>query len=180
MTIAYSKTKPQNRRAKLNELEVSLKKSTEKCDGDPFKENLEELECLQTEYDQMYDYITQGSIICSQATWYEMGEKNDKYFLNLEKHNKKKSSIQKIFTTEGKLTNDPKKIMNELESFYSHLYDGSYCADSETISFLNDTFKVPNLTKLRSAVSHGGRTCSLEFRHFICFSGSISPSQLFL
>ena len=152
LTIAYSKTKARNKRAKLNKLEESLKVFTKKCDTNPSKENFEELECLQAEYDQMYDYITQGSIIRSRATWYEMGEKNNKYFLNLEKHNKKKSSVRKIFTSEGKMTTDPKKIMNELESFYSNLYDGSRGADSETItSFLNDSLKIPKLTEdLRS------------------------------
>ena len=39
-----------------------------------------QLECLQTEYDSMYDYITQGAIIRSRATWYEFGERNNKYF----------------------------------------------------------------------------------------------------
>ena len=39
-----------------------------------------QLECLQTEYDSMYDYITQGAIIRSRATWYEFDERNNKYF----------------------------------------------------------------------------------------------------
>jgi len=86
----------------------------------------------------LYDYITQGSIIRSHATWYELGEKN-KYFLDLEKSNNKKSSVHKIFTRDGKLTNNPKKIMAELESFYADLYDGSSCpSDSATSLFLGD------------------------------------------
>ena len=67
-TISYSKTKAWNRRAKLSKLEESLKESSSKCDADPSIENLEELECLQAEYDQMYEYITQDSIIHSRAT----------------------------------------------------------------------------------------------------------------
>ena len=65
-----------------------IKECTEKCDIDPNSGNLRELECVQTEYDQLCDYITQGAIIRSRATWYEMGEKNNKYFLNLENSNK--------------------------------------------------------------------------------------------
>ena len=57
------------------QLEGSLRNCTTKCDNNPSKENLEELECLQAEYDQLYDYITQGAIIRSRATWYELGEK---------------------------------------------------------------------------------------------------------
>ena len=31
--------------------------------------NVEDLQCLQAEYDQLYDYITQGAIVLSRATW---------------------------------------------------------------------------------------------------------------
>ena len=59
-TVTYSKGKARERRAKLQKVEDKLKECTEKCDIDPNSGNLEELECLQTEYDQLYDYITQG------------------------------------------------------------------------------------------------------------------------
>ena len=61
---------------------------------------LGELECLRTEYDSMYDYITQGAIIRSRATWYEFGERNNKYFLNLENSKRKKSTVRKEFNRE--------------------------------------------------------------------------------
>ena len=74
--------------------------------------------------EQFYDYITQGAIIRFRVTWYEMSEKSDKYFLNLENSNKTKSSVRKILTRAGVLTGDPKRIKNELELYYSNLYDG--------------------------------------------------------
>ena len=106
------------------------------CDKDPSPQNLEELESLKAEYENLYDFITQGAIIRSRATWYEMGERNNKYFLNLENSNKKKTSVRKIFTSKGSLTHDPKKIMNELECYYSSLYAKNSCANSATISAL--------------------------------------------
>ena len=84
-TIIYSKAKARKKREKTKQLEEGLRNCIIKCDNNPSKENLDELECLQAEYDQLYDYITQGAIIRSRATWYELGEKNNKYFLNLEK-----------------------------------------------------------------------------------------------
>ena len=51
-TITYSKGKARERRAKLQKVEDNLKECTDKCDNDPNSGNLEELECLQTEYDQ--------------------------------------------------------------------------------------------------------------------------------
>ena len=52
-------------------------------------QNVEELERIQANYEELYDYITQGAIICSRATWYEKGEKNNKYLLNLATSDKK-------------------------------------------------------------------------------------------
>ena len=130
-------------------MEEKLKECTKKCDIDPNSGNLEELECLQTEYDQLYDYITQGAIIRSSAIWYEMGERNNKYFLNLENSNKTKSIVPKVLTRNG-------VIMKELELYYSSLYDGRNCADMKTISsFINDLTDVPYLAEEKRNVCEG-------------------------
>ena len=90
----------------------------------------------------MYHCITQFAIIRSRATWYEFGERNNKYFFNLENSNKKKNTVRKVFNREVMLTTDPKQIMNELEVFYSDLYDGSTGVDmgsfSSFLSALNE------------------------------------------
>ena len=65
-------------------MEDKLNECTEKCDIDPNSGNLEELECLQTEYDQLYDYITQGAIIRFRVTWCEMDEKKNFYLYTLK------------------------------------------------------------------------------------------------
>ena len=83
-TITYRKGKVHERRAKLQKVEDKLKECTEKCDIDPYSGNLEELECPKTEYDQLYDYITQGGIIRFRVTWYEMGEKKNVYLYTLK------------------------------------------------------------------------------------------------
>ena len=59
---------------------------------------------LQMEYDSIYEQIAKGAIIRSKATWYEKGEKGNKYFLNLETHKKAKSSVRKVFNREGVLS----------------------------------------------------------------------------
>lgn len=69
------KKKAQSRKAKVEELEEKLQNCTNNCEIDPSKENVEELDCLQAEYDDLYDSITQGAIVCSRANWYEKGEK---------------------------------------------------------------------------------------------------------
>ena len=104
----------------------------------------------------MYDYITQGAIIRSRATWYEFGERNNKYFWNLENSDKKKSTVRKVFNREKKLTTDPKQIMNELELFFFYLYDGSTCVDMGSFSsFLSDLNEIPSLVEEKKNFCEG-------------------------
>ena len=62
-TINYSKIKAQSRRANVIEVEGNLRHCKEKCDAEPSIQNVEELERIQANYDELYDYITQGAII---------------------------------------------------------------------------------------------------------------------
>lgn len=54
--------------------------------ADPTETTLENLEDLKMKYDSHFDYIAKGAIIRSRATWYEKGEKSNKYFLGLKAH----------------------------------------------------------------------------------------------
>ena len=77
-TINYSKLKARSRRANLIEVEGKLRCYKKKCDAEPSIQNFEDLERTQANYDELYDYITQGAIIRSRATWHEKGKKNNK------------------------------------------------------------------------------------------------------
>ena len=156
-----NKVRARNRRAKVNELEEKLQNCTKKCDNDPSRQNVEDLECVQAEYDQLYDYITQGAIVRSRATWYEKGEKNNKYFLNLEKSNKNKSCLRKTLKSDGTIAVDPKTIMSELEFFYSNLYKEN---NSHSSSFLEDLKEVPTLTEELRMV------CEEKIEYHECFN----------
>ena len=65
----YSKIKAHSR-ANLIEVEGKLRCCKEKCDAEPSIQNIEELKRIQANYDEFYNYITQGAIIRSRATWY--------------------------------------------------------------------------------------------------------------
>ena len=49
------------------------------------KENITKLYRLRSELNKIVEYRTKGAIIRSRTRWHEQGEKNTKYFLNLEK-----------------------------------------------------------------------------------------------
>ena len=87
-------------------LNGKLKFCEEKIAETPTQENLANLESAKGEYENEYNYIVRGSMIRSRATWLEQGEKNSKYFLNLETRNKKKSCIRKLVRDNDEETTD--------------------------------------------------------------------------
>ena len=122
-TIQYSKVvKAKQSRERMIMIENKLKLAEEKVAEIPTIANQNELKNLKIEYEKEYEYITRGAITRSRASWYEKGEKNNKYFLNLERNNKRKSTIRKVEFADGNITTHPKKIMDDLYSFYSDLY----------------------------------------------------------
>ena len=94
-----------------------LRTCEENCSKCPSNENFEQLEVLKIECDDIYRDYAKGAIIQSKATWYEKGERSNKYFLNLESHNKIKSSVRKIFNGEGTLITALKKYDKKLKDF---------------------------------------------------------------
>ena len=62
---------------------------------------LEEYYKYKNELESIYNFIAEGIILRSKASWYEHGEKSSKYFFNLEKRNKAKSHLRKIINSDG-------------------------------------------------------------------------------
>ena len=117
-SIKYSKENTLKKRKKISHLETAVRICKEKRYESPAFENTEKLEMLKMEYDSIYEQIAKGAIIRSKATWYEKGEKSNKYFLNLETHKKAKSSVRKVFNDESVLITDPKKILQEIQFLF--------------------------------------------------------------
>ena len=53
----------------------------------PSNDTKQEVEKLKSELEALYEQKVEGIIVRSRARWHEHGEKNSKYFLNLEKRN---------------------------------------------------------------------------------------------
>ena len=77
--------------------------------NNPSQENLSTLNTLKEKIEHMYDKKVEGIIIRSRARWYQHGEKNSKYFFNLEKRNHIRKYIRKLRLS-GVITVDPFKI----------------------------------------------------------------------
>ena len=77
--------------------------------------------------------------------------------MNLEKSNKKKICVRKIFTSDETLTINPKTILSELELFYLILYRTKNHKKSERklSSFLDDLLGVPTLSEELRSICEG-------------------------
>ena len=77
---------------------------------------------LKNKWESIKTEKTNGIILRSKARFVEEGEKNSKYFLNLEKRNYRKKHMKAIINSEGDVINKPDEILKEQASFYKKLY----------------------------------------------------------
>ena len=95
--------------------------------------------------ESLYDYITEGIILRSRTTWYEKGEKSNKYFLNLEKRNKSKPHMKSLVTSRGEIS-VPATILEELKTFYGQLNRGrSLKTEAQCYEYLKE-INTPHLS----------------------------------
>ena len=66
---------------------------------------------------EIFISVKQFLHVRSRINWYENGEKNSKYFLNLETTRSSKTAVRRLFDSKGKITVNPQAIMNELKSY---------------------------------------------------------------
>ena len=73
----------------------ALERQLESCINNDKEALAEQLRVKKRELKNIIEYKTKGAIIRSKARWYNEGEKNNKYFLNLEnRHCKKRQSCR--------------------------------------------------------------------------------------
>ena len=65
---------------------------------------------------------TRGAIIRARVKWTEEGEKNTKYFLNLEKKRAESNTIKQVTKDNGEIVTGPSKILVEAQKYYENLY----------------------------------------------------------
>lgn len=91
-------------------------------------------------------YKTKGAILRSKVRWFEQGERNTNYFLNLEKRNFCQKSVTKLKLKDDTYTYDQFDILQEEKQFYESLYT-SKNADARKFAH-SPFFKPENITPL--------------------------------
>ena len=81
-----------------------------------------ELETKKRELELLIEYQTKGAIVRSKSRWYNEGEKNTKYFLNLEKRHCKRGTVTQIKINEKDFVATDKEILElQCVTFYQSL-----------------------------------------------------------
>ena len=76
----------------------------------------------------MSEQKTKGAIIRSRARWYEHGERNSKYFVNLEKRAYERKHIVKLKTKENTYLDEPNHSARLNMFLFSCAYAYAYVA----------------------------------------------------
>ena len=144
-TMIYSSA----RSKKMREREIFLAKKIEAIaktlDKNQASDTPKYFEYIKTkgEWEKIVKKRTTGIILRSKAQWVEDGEKNTKYFINLEKRNQDKKYIKKLIDEDGREITDHKEIIQEQKKFYEKLYTTK--TGNHNIEFGDENIAIPKL-----------------------------------
>ena len=97
----------------------------------------EKLNESRLELEKIIEFRTKGAILRSKTMWYNEGEKNTKYFLNLEKRHYKQGTISQIKLNDREFVTSHEEILTECVPFYKNPYSskGMTYDQNDTIFF---------------------------------------------
>lgn len=89
----------------------------------------------------------QGAILRSKAQWAIEGDKNTKYFLNLENYKQRVNSITELETGNGELITENEQIQDEEYKYYSSMYNNVQTEEKDIDEFLKYVNKTLDKTQ---------------------------------
>lgn len=100
-----------------------LEKFDERNVSNKERENIRtELRIKKLQLEEIIAYKTQGAILRSKRKWYNEGEKNTKYFHNLEKRHFNNKTIRYLQSANRKKLSTDVEILEEAKNYYECLY----------------------------------------------------------
>ena len=99
------------------------------------KEILSALEKKKKEIEILQMHKTKGAIIRSRAKYIKDGEKNSKYFLNLEKSRGNFNTILSVQDDNGQRHNDHFEIIKTIKNYYENVSKKDNSVKSDSVSF---------------------------------------------
>ena len=144
---AYQKSATTKRENELENTITILQKQLDMANyNEPQNQSIiQRINLLKRDLEKIIEHRTKGVVLRSKSQWYNEGERNTKYFLNLEKRHFKQGTISQLKIKETDFVTSDKAILSECESFYKDLYTSKVNKD-----FASDFFQQANETVLIS------------------------------
>ena len=139
LTQAFSKKKAKQNRGEVKEIEKKLCDLEEKINNGENSPNIcKDYTETKSKLERYYQQKCKGASIRARVRWFEEGEKNTKYFLNLEKHQGVKKQLTKVRTEQNKTVTTEEEVLNETVKFYQNLYTSQEIKDDDICNYLNN------------------------------------------
>ena len=117
-SLQYAVNKTKKTKDREAELEYAISKLELKMENGDSSETenfelVEQLNDLKSELERIIEFRTKGSILRAKIKWHNEGEKNTKYFLNLEKRHYKQGIISQLKVDENNFITSDQEILAE-------------------------------------------------------------------
>ena len=126
---------------------IEIKLEDKNIEAKQREELLGVLKSKKDQHEKIIEYRTKGAILRSQCRWHNEGEKNTKYFLNLEKRHYKQGTISQLKTDNDIVITTDKDILKECLSFYKNLYETKLTSEQDP-SIMEKFFPAENTIHL--------------------------------
>jgi exonuclease III len=121
-TICFSKNKAKETRLNIKKAVINMEKLEKLLSTNPTDETLLQYHENKAYIEDYNNNKANGAIMRSKASWAEFGERNSKFFLNLEKRNHNMKCITKLLNDDDIEVTNPEEILKYEETFYKNLY----------------------------------------------------------
>ena len=138
-----------SKKKEINETMIKIEQDIQKLEEMAVNTNLTEnqnqqLNSKKNELDQIISSKAEGAYIRSRAQNYEEGERNSKYFFNIEQRNSYKKSINKLKTPDNAITENQEIILAQMKAFYKDLYSKQQLENSNIfLEQINPPSEIP-------------------------------------
>ena len=149
-SIRYCKLKACEKRCRIREVERRLKMLRNELSHTV----CEERRILEEELDLLYTNKAKGAQVRSRAEWVEQGEKNNKFFLQLERSKQMANTIHCLRIGEKEEASSI-DILKEISEFYSNLYKSVSINHEDIESYLNEVRLPQVLTDRQKTLCEG-------------------------
>ena len=134
-SMHYCKSARNNRNNSIEDLQYKLENIDDNLNRTEHLKTKEHLITVRNELkialNKELQKRARASQIRSRVEFTEKGEKNNSYFLGLEKHRQTENIIMTLEKADGTFTQTKDEIMSEIESFYARLYTQNVKLSSE-------------------------------------------------